>query len=98
MLDTIKIGGIRYPVKIVDDLHDNHKELYGWIKYDKHEIHVSGDLDSQGRFVVLWHEIVHGILNNAGLPENDERMVDALAHGIMQVLLDNPGVESLEST
>ncbi len=95
MIEQVKIGGIRYPVKIVDDLHDKHTELYGWIKYDKHEIYISSDLGEQGRYQVLWHEVVHGILKNAGITDENEILVEAISHGIMQVLVDNPGIEQL---
>jgi len=42
------------------------------------------------RRVTLWHEIVHGILYAAGQTDHDEVLTDAIAHGIVQVLRDNP--------
>ena len=42
------------------------------------------------RCVTLWHEILHGIRNHAGLEiENEEVIVDMFAKGIYQVLQDN---------
>lgn len=94
----IKIGGTTYPVIDRDDLHDNHKPLYGWIKFNTMEILISTELGPQARYTVLWHEIVHGILNHAGLDEHDERMVMALGYGIVQVLRDNPELLALLET
>jgi hypothetical protein len=86
----IKIGGVDYPVSDRDDLHDNHKPLYGWIKFNTMEILINSELGPQARYTVLWHEIVHGILNHAGFDEQDEKLVCALGHGLVQVLRDNP--------
>ncbi len=88
----IKIGAIDYPVIDQDDLHDNHKQLYGWIKFNTMEILLSTELGPQARYAVLWHEIVHGVLNAAGIDDDNERLVLAMGHGIVQVLRDNPAL------
>jgi hypothetical protein len=87
---NIKIGGTTYPVIDRDDLHDKHKQLFGWIKFDTSEIILDTELGPQARYTVLWHEIIHGILTNAGIEDQEERIVMALGHGIVQVLRDNP--------
>lgn len=94
----IKIGGTIYPVIDREDLNDNHKQLYGWIKFNTMEILLDTDLGPQARYTVLWHEIVHGILNHAGIEDKDERMVCALGYGIVQVLRDNPDLLVLLAT
>lgn len=45
--------------------------------------------------LTLLHEAVHGILfsagmNNVGEDEHDERLVQALAHGVYTLIKDNP--------
>lgn len=91
----IKIGSTTYLVIDREDLHDNHKTLYGWIRHDTSEILIEKDVGPQKRYIVLWHEIVHGILHNAGIEDHEERMVLALGHGIVQVLRDNPDLLAL---
>jgi hypothetical protein len=41
------------------------------------------------KYVTLWHEIIHAILDQAG-QGCEEGAVDALAHGVVSVLRDNP--------
>ncbi len=46
--------------------------------------------------MTLWHEILHGILNGAAqTEEHNEAHIDALAHGIIQVLRDNPQLRNI---
>lgn len=89
---NIKIGGTTYPVTYRADLNDNHKTLYGWIRFNASEILIEEELGPQARYAVLWHEIVHGILNHAGIDDNDEKWVSAMGYGIIQVLRDNPAL------
>lgn len=99
MLDAIKIGGIRYDIQMVHDLRDEEDtKLDGRFAQSNCLISLNTNLAPQARYQTLWHEIVHGIIAHAGMrDQHDEVLIEALAHGIMQVLLDNPGVESLES-
>lgn len=88
----IKIGGITYTVRVVDDLHDKHTPLLGWHKPSTCELLLDASLVPQAQYQVLWHEIVHGILTVAGFVEENqnERLIDALGYGMLQVLRDNP--------
>lgn len=54
------------------------------------EIHLCEGMAHQRRVVVLMHEVIHGILSNAGLDDHDEQMVEALAVGLVDVLQRNP--------
>ncbi len=67
---------------------------YGRISYDDCTIELS-DTDGTGhekRCRTLWHEILHGIREHAGLEiENEEAIVDMYSKGIYQVLQDNGG-------
>lgn len=57
-------------------------------------IRINKTMDPQIKRVTLWHEIVHGILFTAGMLDHDEQIVDAIAHGVVQVLRDNPELRS----
>ena len=64
-------------------------------------------LDSESRPIIryrtLWHEMLHGILLNAGYTRKDnstedvERMIRVLATGIVGILEDNMSVHSFQS-
>ena len=88
----VRIGGIEYFV--LDNqptLNDGQHLLYGQIDYTCSEIKLSDIARSPDmKGVTLWHEILHGIRNHAGLEiENEEEVVDMFAKGIYQVLQDN---------
>lgn len=88
----IQIGPISYQVVEVPELASARSgQLYGDINYEKCRIRIASESDPQIKLVTLWHEIFHGILNGAAqTEEHNEAHIDALAHGIIQVLRDNP--------
>ena len=90
MIESIKIGGIAYPVNIVPNLHDGDKKLDGEIYYTPPGIALAAGLGKQGERVILWHEILHGILTHSGRTDVDEGIIEALSYGIAQVIQDNP--------
>lgn len=92
MIEIVLIGGIQYPVHRVAELRDGDTKLDGHIKYRPYSINLDAELGEQGERVVLWHEVLHGILAQAGFRHEDEheQLLDALAYGIVQVLQDNP--------
>ena len=90
--ESIRIGGVEYQIKYVDNLNDGINMCYGFIDYDNCEISLSATAGTghQKRCKTLWHEILHGIREHAGLQiENEEDVVDMFAKGIYQVLQDN---------
>jgi len=86
----IIIGAIAYEVIEVAELASEHGTLCGEISSTKCRIRIDADMAAPVKQVTLWHEIIHGILFNAGYREHDEQQIDALAYGLMQVLRDNP--------
>ena len=92
MVEAVLMGGITYPVSVVDDLRDGDQKLDGFINYRPYSIQLNSGMGSQGERVILWHEVLHGILAQAGFVHEDEheQLMDALAYGIVQVLQDNP--------
>lgn len=98
MVQSVKIGGIHYSVEVVPDLRDGDVRLNGWIQYDLSKISIDAKLGEQTAFQTLWHEILHGIATQAGRnSELKEPMIEALAHGIIQVLKDNPDVGKMST-
>lgn len=89
---VIRIGGIDYEVEEVPNLctEDGTKRLNGHILYDSCRIRIDENLSQQTKSLVMWHEILHGILTHAGVQEQSEAQIEALSYGIVQVLRDNP--------
>lgn len=90
--ESVRIGGIEYPIVYVENLNNGVNLAYGHIDYDNSVIELSdtSGVEHQRRCITLWHEILHGIRNHAGLEiENEEEVVDVLSRGIYQVLQDN---------
>ena len=90
--ESIRIGGVEY--KILDNqpaLNDGQNLLLGQICYYENTIKLSNLVEGhQSKCLTLWHEILHGIRNHAGLEiENEEDVVEMFARGIYQVLQDN---------
>jgi len=95
--NKIKVGGIKFKTFIVKHLKSrDDTKLNGWIKYDPSKILLNKKLGKQNRRVVLWHEILHAILEQAGFQEHDETQLIALSYGIVQVLRDNPDLRNLK--
>lgn len=86
----IQIGPLTYTVVEVEELANGTSELYGDINYGRCRIRIAAESDGQMKLVTLWHEILHGILTGSAQTDHNEAHIDALAHGIIQVLCDNP--------
>ena len=86
MPETITIGAVVY--RVVERELDG--TLCGDIDPMACRIRIRDDMHAQAQQVTLWHEVIHGILMNAGYRDHDEQQIDALAYGLVQVLRDNP--------
>lgn len=90
--ERVVIGPLEYQVKIVKNLRsDDNKRLAGMINGPEATIYLTEEQSPQFARIVLWHEMIHGILDAAGFQaEHNEAVVDALAHGLVDVILRNP--------
>ena len=88
-MSQVKIGPIQFIIQYVEDLHDATGSLDGWIRHNTSIISIDKALDEQRTRLVLWHEIIHAILTHGGYSDHDERMVDVIAGGVMNVLNEN---------
>ncbi len=91
----IQIGCVGYTVRLLDDLHKVDdvgvkKWLHGHILFADSEIRIANDQSDDIKLVTMWHEILHGILNNAGQTDQPEALIEAISFGLVQLIRDNP--------
>ena len=84
---TVKIGPVVYTV--VENQRFPQDSLAGQIRYLEQVIEIQPKMGDTITQVTLWHEMLHGILFAGGFREQDEQMLDVLAHGIVRLLQDN---------
>ena len=65
-------------------------EVWGQIQYAETQIVLDQAVSVQYERVLLWHELLHGVLFNAGHEQVSEDLIDALAAGIVDMLRRNP--------
>ena len=88
-MKQIRIGAYDYSLMVQEDLlSDRHETLLGEIKYNQQEIRIELNQTQQSKAIVLLHEVVHGILSNSGIKQN-EKTVDQVSQGIAMFLRDN---------
>lgn len=81
---------------------DNRLPEDGKLDLDKSVIFLNDDLGGVSRKETLWHEVFHAIFIQSGWKKLDEDtppeevMMELLAHGVMQVLKDNPYMRVIE--
>lgn len=97
MPERVKIGPVLYRVEMEPKLMGSNGDgssswLNGRIRYEQAQIEVCAEVAEQTQPAVLVHEILHGILEQAGMEEHPEQAIIALGYGLVQVLRENPGL------
>ena len=90
--ESVRIGGVEYPVTYTTNLNDGLHLAYGHIDYENCVIELSDTIGKahEKRCMTLWHEILHGIREHSGMViENEEAIIEMFSKGIYQVLQDN---------
>lgn len=90
--NEIRIGGVDVKVSVEESVMHEHVEAYGVADCSNSTIKLCGNnQDHQHMCIALLHEIGHIIADQfyLELEDKEERIVDAFAHGIYQVLQDN---------
>lgn len=86
--DYVRVAGAEYEVSYKSSLNDGTHVLCGKVSYDENTIDLLSTLSEYSAGQTLWHEIIHAILHNAVI-EQDEKLVDIIATGVYMVLEDN---------
>lgn len=92
-MTTIRIHDFDYELVFSPRLQDEVGEpCTGLHDYTRTRIEIEQDASPAVRHQAVWHEILHAVLVAAGIEEkkHKEDVIDAAAHGIVQVLRDNP--------
>lgn len=87
----LKIGWREYEVAFEKNPEIDVEIVGGAIDANISQIKINTDFTGKTRQKILIHEVIHGILFNAGkqtYSENEE-LVECIANGIMQVIYDN---------
>jgi len=92
---TIRIGVLDYTVRVErDPRSEDDRKLYGEIAYGEGTIRIDASAKPAFQAVVLWHELIHGLLEQAG-QEQSEATCNAIAFGVVQLLRDSPNLATL---
>lgn len=94
-METIQIGPMTFTIKEIRNLNDTAHDLNGSVDLSECVIKVREGIDPQVKFETIWHEAIHVILEQAGIPNHKEKIVTALAYGIINLLKQNPGMVSV---
>lgn len=91
--EKIRIGGIEYEIVHESRMNDGRVLLAGQIRYMECQIALADESSHEYKCLSLWHEIMHGIEEQSqiDLGEDRERIIEAFARGVYQVLQDNGG-------
>ena len=93
MLEKVKIGGMTYEVVLKDlkTRNDDYQGMQlGWHILPDNLIEINSEVCKERREQTLVHEIMHGVMNEAGLNlEDEEDIVNRISLVLYQVLKDN---------
>ena len=87
---TVNVCGIDYDIlqtEVIKAYEDRNNA--GLCDYFEQVIKVLRDLPPQRKRQVFIHELVHAILNEAGISDHEESLVESLTRVFYQVLKDN---------
>lgn len=92
-IKTLRICGFDYSVSFKEAPIVGGELCDGSHNRSTLQIEIREGLPPQMKYLTLWHEILHAIIDSAALKvENEEAVVEAVANGIVQVLQDNPQI------
>ena len=84
---SVKIGPIVYAVSEVPRMAT--EQVYGSLVRTESVIEIHPHMSLAMQELTLIHEIVHALLLQGGIRDQDEKLIDVMAHGIVGLLQDN---------
>jgi len=87
----VKIGGLVYTVKETNTLSLG-TNYSGEILYSDLCINIRSSCARQQRERSFIHEVIHGIFDNLGYYDHDEKKIDELAGALYSFIIDNPEI------
>ena len=90
--NTLRVGALDFAVWRVSRAEEGGKRFDAKIDHSSCTIAVDDSLVSQTKRVVIWHEVLHSILVQAGITDHDEKVIRAMSYGIVAALRDNPSL------
>lgn len=89
-MKKVKVGGVTYKIKKVKNLMHDQREAYGCCDPQKLVISMNSANNEQRDNQTLIHEIMHAVVDEAGLYlDNEEDIVNRLSLVWYQVLTEN---------
>ncbi|MDY2736062.1 hypothetical protein [Intestinibacter sp.] len=93
--NTVRIGSVDYAVELSEKpIVLDYKQCNGLIDFSQSKIVLdSKTLEQQQLEITFLHEVMHGMLHDRNLEEQDnEQLVEALAYALHQLIRDNPDI------
>jgi hypothetical protein len=96
VIQSVKVGPIRFDVSLVkklnavNDAGTGMEWLNGRVLWQESLIEIEEGLNEDVRRAALLHEVLHAVLEQAGITEHPETSVVALGYGLLQLLRANP--------
>lgn len=88
-IKKVRIGSQRYDIFYIKNYENGNRPLAGRIVSEQSEIFIDSSMDEFNQRQTLFHEIIHGLLDHGGIRKHDEKTIDILAYGLMQLIEDN---------
>ena len=93
--NKVKVGANEYSIEYPEQIVYRGETVDGLISHAESKIKILASSKGTWRDYTFMHEIVHALLENAGL-ENTEDICDRLARQLHAFLLDNPNIFNVE--
>lgn len=94
--DTLKIGVVTFTVTEGEvysvEKNGERREKHGRFESLPATIQINARQQADMKVITLWHEAFHALCYTVGIDDESEKIMDALAHGVVQLLRDNPAL------
>jgi hypothetical protein len=93
MPSRVKVGVHEFRILRPAAPKRNAEELLGWCDTEKLTIEVKRGMEKSKAQETLLHELCHTTTENADVSyEQEEKLVNAIAEGLLRIFKDNPGL------